>query len=72
MMFPIQEGVVQELIEPQLESPHEMTWIVRLGQQTKACKSNGDAGAFVLVFNADQEALQRDFLICKQHTAIVY
>ncbi len=72
-VIPMQRGAVSRLVEPQIESQVELTWKVApgdvIGRQTDSLLAN--AGTF-LVWNADYEALYRDFKRFAGYVPIVY
>lgn len=60
-VVPKGRGVIEELLEPRLESDVEMTWTVRVGEEIQHGTSLlANAGTF-LVLNKDYEAAYRDF-----------
>lgn len=72
MIFPIQEGKVQKLSPPQINSQYEISWLVNEGDVTKACLSNVDTGAMMLAFNKNYQLLKNDFETVSTHVAIKY
>ncbi|GGO93662.1 rhodanese-like domain-containing protein [Wenjunlia tyrosinilytica] len=60
-VVPKASGVVEELIEPDLESDVEMTWKVRVGERIEKSNSLTANGGTFLVSNKDYDAAYRDF-----------
>ncbi|MCF6524109.1 acetyl-CoA carboxylase biotin carboxylase subunit family protein [Streptomyces sp. JJ36] len=59
--LPLREGVIRELVEPELESAYEMRWTVRPGDRVARTSDLVTVGGTFLVWNADFAALSRDF-----------
>ncbi|MEV6778446.1 rhodanese-like domain-containing protein [Streptomyces syringium] len=60
-VVPTTHGVIEELIEPELESDVEMTWKVSVGDTVVKSDSLLANGGTFLVSNEDYEAAYRDF-----------
>ncbi len=71
-LFPIKKGKILGIREPQLTSDFEITWVVKVGQETKECKSNLDFGAILFVYNTDYNILKNDFKKTAHHKAFIY
>ncbi len=71
-IFPLEDGVIKELIEPELESNYQISWRVQVGQTTQKSKSLSDISALVFVSNPNYEKLKKDFQKISVHKATVY
>lgn len=71
-IFPIKEGIIRQLIAPQLLSKFEINWTVKVGDETEKCLSNLDFGAILFASNQNYTELASDFEIVANHTAIIY
>ena len=71
-VIPKEQGVVERLVEPELESQVEMAWAVRPGEEIARTRSLLANGGTFLVSNADFAALYRDFQRLAGYRPIVY
>ncbi len=71
-VVPKQSGVIDSLIDPDIESEFEMAWTVRPGEEIGQGESLSDNGGTFLVWNKDYEALYRDFERFAHYRPITY
>ena len=71
-VVPKKHGVIERLIEPDIESQFSMTWKVREGQVLRQGESLGDNGGVFLVWNTDYDVLYRDFEKLSDYQPIEY
>ncbi|MGW1204599.1 ATP-grasp domain-containing protein [Streptomyces cyaneofuscatus] len=71
-VVPKKQGVVKELIHPELESRVDMTWKVEVGEEIESSDSLLANGGTFLVSNKDYEAAYRDFRRLADYRPIVY
>jgi hypothetical protein len=71
-VIPKRHGVIERLVEPELESEFAITWKVKPGEEVQKTNSLLANGGTFLVWNADYEALYRDFERCAHYVPIVY
>jgi rhodanese-related sulfurtransferase len=71
-VVPKTEGVVEELILPDLESDVEMTWSVKVGERIERSNSLIANGGTFLVSNKDYDAAYRDFRKLASYRPIRY
>ncbi|MCD9880643.1 rhodanese-like domain-containing protein [Streptomyces guryensis] len=71
-VVPKKQGVVKELIGPDLESDVEMTWKVEVGEEIESSNSLLANGGTFLVSNKDYEAAYRDFRRLAEYRPIRY
>lgn len=71
-VVPKAQGVVRELVEPELESDVEMTWKVEVGEEIESSNSLLANGGTFLVSNKDYEAAYRDFRRLADYRPIRY
>ncbi|GCB52720.1 rhodanese-like domain-containing protein [Streptomyces sp. NL15-2K] len=71
-VVPKKQGVVKELIDPELESDVEMTWKVEVGEEIESSNSLLANGGTFLVSNKDYEAAYRDFRRLADYRPIRY
>lgn len=61
-MFPISEGKVINLINPNISGEYDISWRVKVGDTLNKCKSLRDIAATIVVSNNDFELAYADFL----------
>jgi biotin carboxylase len=71
-VIPKQPGVIEELLEPELESDVTINWKVAVGQTLHQGASLIDNGGTFLASNSDYEALYRDFKRLASYCPIRY
>jgi biotin carboxylase len=71
-VIPKQRGVIERLVDPQIESEFGITWKVREGQVLGQGESLGDNGGVFLVWNKDYDVLYRDFERLAGYQPIIY
>jgi biotin carboxylase len=71
-VIPKEQGVIERLIDPDIESEFEITWKVHEGQSLGQGESLGDNGGVFLVWNKDYETLYRDYERLADYRPIVY
>lgn len=71
-VLPKKHGVVERLVEPELESKVEMTWKVKVGDRLEQSNSLVAAAGTFLVSNHDHAALYRDFKRLSSYEPVVY
>lgn len=59
--FPHRTGTVTALHQPQLASPHEITWKIKVGDRFNDPENIRDTACIVLLWNDDYATLRRDF-----------
>lgn len=60
-VIPKERGVIERLVEPDIESEYEITWKVHEGQVIGQGESLGDNGGVFLVWNKDYDVLYQDY-----------
>lgn len=71
-VFPKKRGKVAKLVPPPLESEHEVTWKVAVGDVLEPSVSLVDSTGMFLVWNHDFEALKRDFERFPTYEPVIY
>lgn len=71
-VIPKQRGVIEKLIDPDIESEYSITWKVREGQVLEQGESLGDNGGVFLVWNKDYEVAYADFERLEHYQPIIY
>jgi len=71
-VLPKKQGVIERLVEPELESEVSMTWKVKVGDELERSTSLVAAAGTFLVWNHDFDALYRDFKKLASYEPIVY
>ena len=71
-VVPKQAGVVDRLVEPELESEYAMTWKVKPGDEIVRSNSLLANGGTFLVWNKDYDMLYRDFQRLAAYQPIIY
>jgi hypothetical protein len=71
-VLPKKHGVVERLVEPELESKVEMTWKIKVGDKLEQSKSLVATAGTFLVSNHDFAALYRDFKRLASYEPIIY
>lgn len=60
-VIPKERGVIERIVEPDLESEYDITWKVHEGQILGQGESLGDNGGVFLVWNKDYDVLYADY-----------
>ncbi|MFH8727981.1 acetyl-CoA carboxylase biotin carboxylase subunit family protein [Streptomyces termitum] len=71
-VIPKRAGRVEARNEPVIESPYEITWKVREGDELDSTDSLFTAGGTFLVWNADYDVLYRDFYALADYQPLTY
>lgn len=71
-VIPKRGGVVERLVEPDLESRVDFKWKVAVGDVIEQGASLIDNGGTFLVYNKDYDAAYRDFKRLADYTPIIY
>ncbi|MFD9035641.1 acetyl-CoA carboxylase biotin carboxylase subunit family protein [Streptomyces sp. NPDC059567] len=71
-VIPKRAGLVEKLNEPEIQSPFEITWKVREGEELASTDSLFTAGGTFLVWNQDFDVLYRDFYALADYRPITY
>jgi len=60
-VIPKERGVIERIVEPDIESEYDITWKVHEGQILGQGESLGDNGGVFLVWNKDYDVLYADY-----------
>ncbi|MDN3354831.1 ATP-grasp domain-containing protein [Actinomadura sp. DC4] len=71
-VIPKQRGVIERLLDPDIDSEFGITWKVHEGQVLGQGESLGDNGGVFLVWNKDYDVLYRDFERLAGYQPITY
>lgn len=71
-VIPKKHGVIEKLVDPDIESEYSITWKVREGQVLGQGESLGDNGGVFLVWNKDYDVAYRDFERLAHYQPIIY
>ena len=71
-VIPKEQGVIERLVDPGIESEYEITWKVHEGQVLGQGESLGDNGGVFLVWNKDYDVLYADYERLAGYRPITY
>lgn len=69
-IFPLSNGIVTNLIYPELNSNHEIKWVVKEGDPIIASKSLRDKSATIIAWNRNYDSLRKDFNLLKDFQCV--